>query len=108
MIRPQSTCLVGAPAAGPDFAASASAALAAAIEAGARLFIAEPWRVGRLIRGADTMTVGELRAHVERRGRAGAPADLNQAIALAQLRLALEAPTFEAAWSGWLSCRGAE
>jgi hypothetical protein len=95
----------GARAGDPDFAAPASGALAAVIEAGARLFITEPWRVARIVRGADAMTVGELCAHVERRRRAGPPTDLNLAIALAQLSLALEAPTFDEIWGARLSSR---
>jgi hypothetical protein len=92
----------------PDFAAPASGAVAAVIQAGARLFITEPWRVARLIRGADAMTAGELCAQLARRRRAGPPADLNLAIALAQLSLALEAPTFDEIWGAWLSSRGEE
>ncbi len=89
--------------AAPDFAAPASGAIAAIIEAGARLFIAQPWRVARLIRGADAMTASELCAELARRRRVGPPADVNLAIALAQLSLASQAPTFEEAWGAWRS-----
>ncbi|MGA2794563.1 MAG: hypothetical protein ABSE69_13725, partial [Roseiarcus sp.] len=68
----------------------------------------EPWRVARIVRGAEAMTIVQLRAHVARRRRGAPPADLNLAIALAQLSLALEAPTFEAAWIAWLSSRCVE
>jgi hypothetical protein len=95
----------GARAADRDFAAPASTALAAIIASGARLFIAEPWRVARLVRDADGMSTPELCAWLARRRRAGPPADLNLAIALAQLSLALEEPAFEAAWGAWLSSR---
>jgi hypothetical protein len=37
--------------------------------------------------------------------RAGPPTDLNLAIALAQLSLALEAPTFDEIWGARLSSR---
>ena len=86
--------------------APASNAVAAVIEAGARLFIAQPWRVARIVRGADAMTARELCAHVARRRRVGPPADLNLAIALAQLSLALQAPAFDAAWADWRPRKG--
>jgi hypothetical protein len=92
----------------PNFAAPASSAVAAVIEAGARLFIAQPWRVARVVRGADAMTVAELCAQMARRRRSGPPADLNLAIALAQLSLALQAPAFAAAWADWRSQGAAE
>lgn len=85
----------------PDFAAPAAAAIAAVIEAGARLFIAQPWRVARVLRGADAMSARELRACLARRRQAGAPADLNLALALAQLAHAAQAPAFAAAWAAW-------
>ena len=98
----------GARTAAADFAAPASGALAAAIEAGARLFAEQPWRAARLIRGADAMTAPELRAALARRRAAGPPADLNLGIALAQLSLALEAPTFAEAWGAWRASPGEE
>jgi hypothetical protein len=91
-----------------NFTAPASSAVAAVIEAGARLFIAQPWRVARVVRGADAMTAPELCAHMARRRRAAPPADFNLAIALAQLSLALQAPAFAAAWADWRSQRAAE
>lgn len=96
----------GLRSAAPDLAAPASRALAAVIEAGARRFIAEPWRIARLVRGADEMTAPELCAALARRRRAGPPADLNLAIAWAQLSAALGTPAFEAAWRAWRSSLG--
>jgi hypothetical protein len=80
---------------------AAAGAIGAVIEAGARNLIAEPWRVARIIRGADAMTFDELIAEVARRRGAAAVADLNRAIALAQLGRALESRCFRAAWAQW-------
>jgi hypothetical protein len=96
----------GVRTAAPDLAAPASGALAKVIEAGARRFIAEPWRIARLMRGANEMSAPELCAGLARRRRAGPPADLNLAIAWAQLSAALKAPAFEAAWRAWRSSLG--
>jgi hypothetical protein len=92
----------------PNFTAPASDAVAAVIEAGARLFIAQPWRVARVVRGADAMTASELCAHMAQRRRGGPPADLNLAIAFAQLSRALQAPAFAATWADWRSRSAAE
>jgi hypothetical protein len=79
--------------------ATASDAIAAIVDAGARALIAEPWRAGRIIRETHELTIDELAAQAAHRRRAGPPADLNQAIALAQLILALKSPRFCAAWT---------
>jgi hypothetical protein len=89
------------PLAGQILAASASSAIGAIIEAGASLFIAEPWRIARIIRGADDMMIDELMGRVAKRRRAGPPADINLAIAVAQLSLALKSPLFLTAWADW-------
>ena len=86
----------------------AASAIAAVIEAGAAILIAEPWRIRRIVRGADDMTIDELLDQLARRRRAGAPADLNRAIALAQLNLALKSPRFCAIWADWRLERGAK
>jgi hypothetical protein len=78
----------------------AANALAAIIEAGVQALIAEPWRVGRIIGGAQNLDMDALAARTARRRRA-APADLNQAIALAQLSRALQSPLFRNAWTNW-------
>jgi hypothetical protein len=78
----------------------AASAIAAIIDAGVQALIAEPWRVGRIIGGAQHLTIDELDARTARRRRA-APADLNQAIALAQLSRALKSPLFRRAWISW-------
>jgi hypothetical protein len=78
----------------------AANALAAIIDAGAQALIAEPWRVGRIIGGAQNLDIDELAARTARRRRA-APADLNRAIALAQLSRALKSPLFRDAWTNW-------
>jgi hypothetical protein len=83
-----------------DLESVAANALAATIDAGAQALIAEPWRVGRIIGGAQHLTIDELAARTARRRRA-APADLNQAIALAQLSRALKSPLFRDAWTNW-------
>ena len=78
----------------------AANALAAIIEAGVQALIAEPWRAGRIIGGAQDLDIDALAARTARRRRA-APADLNQAIALAQLSRALKSPLFRGAWANW-------
>jgi hypothetical protein len=78
----------------------AASAIAAIIDAGVQALIAEPWRAGRIIAGAQHLTIDELDARTARRRRA-APADLNQAIALAQLSRALKSPLFREAWTNW-------
>jgi hypothetical protein len=83
-----------------DLEPIAANALAAIIDAGAQALMTEPWRVGRIIGGAQNLTIDELGAQAARRRRA-APADLNRAIALAQLSLALKSPLFGAAWTNW-------
>jgi hypothetical protein len=88
-------------AADGDLAKVAGSALAAILDAGAEALLLEPWRVGRIIRGAHDLTIDELAAQAARRSRAGPPVDLNLAIALAQLRLALKSPQFRAAWTNW-------
>ena len=84
-----------------NLAAPAFSALVAIIEAGGEILIAQPWRVARIIRKADVMTIDEVASHVARRRRAGPLADLNTAIALAQLSHALKSPRFRAAWVDW-------
>jgi len=81
------------------FPTLAANALAAIVEAGASILVAEPWRVARIIRGADEMTVHELSEQLARRRCAGPPTDLNRAIAMAQLALALKSPRFRARWA---------
>ena len=78
----------------------AANALAAIIETGVQALIAEPWRAGRIIGGAQNLDIDTLAARTARRRRA-APADLNQAIALAQLSRALKSPLFRDAWMNW-------
>jgi hypothetical protein len=78
----------------------AANALAAIIDAGVQALIAEPWRVGRIIGGAQNLDIDALAARTARRRRA-TPADLNQAIALAQLSRALKSPLFRSAWANW-------
>jgi hypothetical protein len=84
---------------------AAADALAAIVSAGARLLEREPWRVMRIVRGAESMSMAELVAEMARRRRIGPPADLNLAIATAQLNAALRAPQFALAWSQWLADR---
>jgi hypothetical protein len=86
-------------AADPAVAALAADAIAAIIDAGARTLIAQPWQVARIVRRAGEMTIEELTAHIARRRRATPPADLNLAIAIAQLSCALNSPKFRAAWA---------
>jgi hypothetical protein len=83
------------------FAAAAARSIATLVEAGARILAEEPWRVSRILPGADGMTIEELVGQVARRCRAGAPADLNRAIALAQLRVALQSAQFPSVWARW-------
>ena len=78
----------------------AANALAAIIDAGVQALIAEPWRAGRIIGGAQNLDIDTLAARTARRRRA-APADLNHAIALAQLSRALKSPLFRYAWTNW-------
>jgi hypothetical protein len=75
-------------------------ALAAIIDAGVQALVAEPWRVGRIIGGAQNLDIDELAARTARRHRA-APTDLNRAIALTQLSRALKSPLFRDAWTNW-------
>jgi hypothetical protein len=82
---------------------AAADALTAIVRAGARVLEREPWRVMRIVRGADSMSMAQLGAELARRRRAGPPSDLNVAIALAQLHTALQTPEFALAWSQWLS-----
>jgi hypothetical protein len=86
-------------AAEATYPALAAKALAAIVETGASILVAEPWRVARIIRGADDMSIHELAAQLARRRRAGPPADLNRAIALAQLALVLKSPGFCTMWA---------
>ena len=86
------------PTADPAVVALAADALAAIIDAGARTLIAQPWRVARIVRRAEEMTIEELTAHIARRRRTTPPADLNLAIAIAQLSCAVNSPKFRAAW----------
>ena len=86
-------------------ATGAARAVAAVVEAGAAILIAEPWRIARIVRDADDMTEDELGAEIARRRSAGPPADMNRAIAFAQLALAMKAPKFGAAWAAWRSGR---
>ena len=86
-------------AAEATYPALAAKALAAIVETGASILVAEPWRVARIIRGADDMSIHELAAQLARRRRAGPPADLNRAIGMAQLALALKSPRFCAIWA---------
>ena len=95
MLKPQTTT----PASNDFTAEAALPALAAIVEAGAAILAAEPWRAARIIRGADAMTVHELAAQLARRRRAPPPADLNRAIGMAQLALALKSPRFCAIWA---------
>jgi hypothetical protein len=88
----------GEPTTEASLAAPAAEALAAIIETGARILVAEPWRAARIVPGAGEMTIDELAGHLARRRRAR-PADLNRAIAFAQLSLALKAPQFRGAWA---------
>jgi hypothetical protein len=101
--------MLNAPASSPDtprnpaadaLAPIAADALAAIIDAGAEALMAEPWRASRIIGGAQHLDIDELAARTARRRRA-APADLNQAIALAQLSRALLSPLFRSAWTNW-------
>ena len=81
--------------------AAAAGAIEAIVAAGARLLIAEPWRIARIIRGADAMTYRELTAEAARRRVFPPPSDFNRALALAQLARTLEAPSFAAAFAAW-------
>jgi hypothetical protein len=87
-------------------AAAAQKAVQATIQAGAAALIAEPWRVERIIRGAETMTFQELAREVARRRALPPPADFNRALALAQLARALQRPGFAACWSERLRLNG--
>jgi hypothetical protein len=76
----------------------AEQAVEAALRTGAAILAAEPWRIGRIIRGADDLTLQELAGEVVRRRRLPPPADFNRVVALAQLARALEFPGFAARW----------
>ena len=78
----------------------AAGALAAVIEAGAKILVAEPWRAGRIMPGAADMTFDELLSAFARR-RAAPLVDINRAIAFAQLARALESFRFRTAWDAW-------
>ena len=80
-------------------ASRAAAAIEAVIEAGAARLIAEPWRVNRIIRGAEGLALEQLRAKIAWRRALPPPADFNRALALAQLARALDKPSFAATWS---------
>jgi hypothetical protein len=82
-----------------DLASLASNAVESAVRAGAALLLAEPWRVSRIIRGAEALTLEDLLAEVARRRRLPPAADFNRALALKQLARALDEPGFAAAWS---------
>jgi hypothetical protein len=82
-----------------DVAACAASAVEAIVEAGAGLLIAEPWRVARIIHGADRLTFEDLAAEIARRRAQPPPADFNRALALAQLARAVERPAFAATWA---------
>jgi hypothetical protein len=77
----------------------AEKAIEAAIQAGAAILAGEPWRVARIIRGADGMTLQELAAEVSRRRALPPSSDFNRALALAQLSCALNRPGFAAGWA---------
>jgi hypothetical protein len=79
-------------------ASCAAAAVEAIIEAGAKQLIAEPWRVSRMIRGAEELTFDQLRTEIARRRALPPPADFNRALAVAQLIRALGQPAFAEAW----------
>ena len=83
------------------FAAASARALAAVVEAGAKILIEEPWRVSRILPAADQMTIEDLVGQIAGSSRAGPPADLNRAIALAQLHVALKSARFHLAWTRW-------
>jgi hypothetical protein len=82
-----------------ELASRAAGAVEAVIEAGAARLIAEPWRVNRIIRGAEGLTLEQLRAKIAWRRALPPPADFNRALALAQLARALDEPSFAATWS---------
>ena len=87
-----------------ELASRATAAVEAVIEAGAALLIAEPWRVNRIIRGAEGLTLEQLRAKIAWRCAPPSPADFNRALALAQVARALDEPSFATMWSS--ECTG--
>ena len=80
-------------------ASRATAAVEAVIQAGAARLIAEPWRVNRIIRGAEGLTLEQLRTKIAWRRALPPPADFNRALALAQLARAADEPSFAATWS---------
>ena len=86
---------------GPPLAARAAGAVEAVIKAGAAQLIAEPWRVSRIIRGAESLSCEALRMEVARRRALPNAADFNLCLALAQLASALERPAFVASWRAW-------
>ena len=77
---------------------AAQSAVDAIIDAGAREFCRDPWRLRRLVPNADLMGILELRRAVADRARVRRPVDMNMALALAQLTKALSMPEFDAAW----------
>jgi hypothetical protein len=83
------------------FAAAAASSLAAVVEAGVKILIEQPWRVARIVPGADRMTIDGLVGHIARRGRADAAAEFDRSIALAQLHAALKSRRFHLAWARW-------
>jgi hypothetical protein len=91
----------GGVAAERTYATRAAGSVAAVVEAGALILIAEPWRIARIVRAADDMTAEELAGEIARRRRLAPPADINRAIAFAQLALALKSPRFCMIWAAW-------
>jgi hypothetical protein len=81
------------------FAAEAASAVEAVVEAGAKRLIAEPWRVARIVRGAEAMTFQELAAEAARRRALPPNPDFNRALAFAQLSRALKSPAFAASFA---------
>ena len=77
----------------------AAKAIDASVQAEAAILAVEPWRIARIIRGADGMTVQELAKEVSRRRALPPSADFNRILALAQLACALERPGFAASWA---------
>jgi hypothetical protein len=81
-----------------DFASRAAEGVEAVIEAGAALLVAQPWRVNRIIRGAESLSFDELAGEAARRRALPPSSDFNRALALAQLGRALKRPAFQEAW----------
>jgi hypothetical protein len=84
-----------------DLQRAACEAVAAIVEAGARILASQPWRVRRIVGDADALTCDELAARVAQRRGAARPCDPNSAIALAQLSRALHCPSFREGWERW-------